>query len=160
MSLINCPECNKEISGKAKCCPNCGYELPKQEQIYQGIYCPKCLHSIFKIDENEKCPICHIQMVNSIRGTREEIYNYTDNHPELKESPDFDEQAYQKRINWAPVVVYSSSKNNTVKCPYCNSTNTKKISTMSKAGLVALFGIFALGKTTKQWHCNQCGSDF
>lgn len=24
MSLIKCPECNKEISDKAKSCPNCG----------------------------------------------------------------------------------------------------------------------------------------
>lgn len=48
----------------------------------------------------------------------------------------------------------------TVTCPYCNSTNTKKISAMSKAGSVALWGIFALGKTSKQWHCNNCKSDF
>ena len=27
MSLINCPECNKEISSEAKSCPQCGYEL-------------------------------------------------------------------------------------------------------------------------------------
>ena len=47
-----------------------------------------------------------------------------------------------------------------VRCPYCNSVNTRKISTASKAGSVALFGIFALGKTTKQWHCNDCKSDF
>lgn len=47
-----------------------------------------------------------------------------------------------------------------VECPYCHSTNTKKISGMSKAGSVALFGIFALGKTSKQWHCNECKSDF
>lgn len=25
MALINCPECNKEISDQAKICPNCGY---------------------------------------------------------------------------------------------------------------------------------------
>ena len=48
----------------------------------------------------------------------------------------------------------------TITCPYCKSTNTKKISGLSKAGSVALFGIFALGKTTKQWHCNNCNSDF
>lgn len=51
-------------------------------------------------------------------------------------------------------------KKPTVKCPYCNSTDTKKISTMSKVGSVALFGIFAAGKTSKQWHCNNCKSDF
>ena len=27
MSLINCPECGKEISDKAKMCPNCGYKF-------------------------------------------------------------------------------------------------------------------------------------
>jgi len=47
-----------------------------------------------------------------------------------------------------------------VKCPYCNSTNTRKISSVSKAGSFALFGIFAIGKSTKQWHCNDCKSDF
>lgn len=48
----------------------------------------------------------------------------------------------------------------TIKCPYCNSTNTKKISTMSKATSFALFGFLSVGKVTKQWHCNNCKSDF
>ena len=48
----------------------------------------------------------------------------------------------------------------TITCPYCQSTNTKKISGLSKAGSVALWGIFALGKTTKQFHCNNCSADF
>lgn len=47
-----------------------------------------------------------------------------------------------------------------ITCPYCKSTNTKKISGISKAGSVALWGIFAAGKVSKQWHCNNCGSDF
>lgn len=47
-----------------------------------------------------------------------------------------------------------------VECPYCHSTNTKKISGISKAGSVALFGVFAAGKVSKQWHCNNCNSDF
>lgn len=27
MSLINCPECNKEVSNKARICPHCGYPI-------------------------------------------------------------------------------------------------------------------------------------
>lgn len=159
MSLIKCPECNKDISDKAKCCPNCGYELPQNEKMYQGIYCPKCLDSRYRIHENEKCWLCKIEMKNSIQGTIDEVEHYGDNHPELKKSFEFDEEAYQTRINWVPVS-YSSSINNIVKCPYCKSFNTKKISGMSKAGSVALFGIFAMGKVSKQWHCNNCNSDF
>lgn len=48
----------------------------------------------------------------------------------------------------------------TITCPYCQSTNTKKISGLSKAVSVGIFGIFALGKTTKQFHCNNCNADF
>ena len=47
-----------------------------------------------------------------------------------------------------------------ITCPYCQSTDCKKISGLSKAGSVALWGIFSLGKTTRQWHCNNCKSDF
>lgn len=46
-----------------------------------------------------------------------------------------------------------------VPCPYCKSTNTEKISTMSRAVSVSLVGA-ASGKIGKQWHCKQCGSNF
>lgn len=48
---------------------------------------------------------------------------------------------------------------NKVHCPYCNSTNCKKISGVSKATSVAMFGIFSQ-KVKKQWHCNNCKSNF
>lgn len=56
--------------------------------------------------------------------------------------------------------LYGDSKVKNVECPYCHSKDTKKISNLSKAGSVALFGVFALGKTSKQRHCNKCNSDF
>lgn len=55
---------------------------------------------------------------------------------------------------------YHNSDKPIVECPYCHSKDTKKISGLSKAGSVALFGIFAAGKVSKQFHCNQCGADF
>ena len=48
---------------------------------------------------------------------------------------------------------------NTPKCPTCNSTNIKKISGLSKAGSVAMWGLLSR-KVHKQWHCNQCGSEW
>ena len=44
-------------------------------------------------------------------------------------------------------------------CPTCNSTNIKKISGLSKAGSVAMFGIFSQ-KVKKQMHCNNCGYEW
>ncbi len=59
-----------------------------------------------------------------------------------------------------PLNEISQNKTPSVECPYCHSTNTKKISTASKVGSVATFGIFSIGKVTKQWHCNNCKSNF
>lgn len=43
-----------------------------------------------------------------------------------------------------------------IKCPNCKSTKVKKISGLSKAGSVALFGIFALGKVIRTYECKSC----
>lgn len=48
----------------------------------------------------------------------------------------------------------------TVECPYCHSKNTKKITATSKAVHTALFGIFSVSRNSKQWHCNNCNSEF
>lgn len=45
------------------------------------------------------------------------------------------------------------------RCPTCQSTDIKKISVASKAGSVALWGLFSQ-KVKKQWHCNNCGSEW
>ena len=45
-------------------------------------------------------------------------------------------------------------------CPICQSTNLKKISGLSKVGSIALWGVFAAGRTSKTWHCNHCGSEW
>ena len=51
-------------------------------------------------------------------------------------------------------------EHNIPKCPTCGSTNLKKISGLSKAGSVALWGIFAAGRTSKTWHCNNCKAEW
>ena len=33
MALINCPECNKEISDSARKCPHCGYPLKEEVEV-------------------------------------------------------------------------------------------------------------------------------
>lgn len=47
----------------------------------------------------------------------------------------------------------------TIECPYCHSTDTKKISTTSKVVSTAIWGFFST-KRFKEWHCNKCNSDF
>lgn len=47
-----------------------------------------------------------------------------------------------------------------VTCPYCHSTNVKKITITSKAVHTAVFGIFSIGRNSKQWRCENCDSEF
>lgn len=45
---------------------------------------------------------------------------------------------------------------NQIKCSYCQSSNTKKISASAKIGGAMMFGLFS--KTAKsQFKCNNCG---
>lgn len=37
MAIINCPECNKEISDKSKTCVNCGYPLRDRNRMYDKV---------------------------------------------------------------------------------------------------------------------------
>jgi hypothetical protein len=152
--LINCPECNKEVSDKAEICPNCGYKLQKLEPIIKGVYCPSCLDCGIKT-KIEYCPYCHVKYKDSIQGTCDEVDNYTKNHPELKQAPEFSPVAYNKRINYVP---YEYPTSNVPKCPTCGSTNLSKISNIGKAAKVGLFGIFGAGDLGKTWKCNSCGS--
>ena len=49
--------------------------------------------------------------------------------------------------------------NKFIRCPYCNSLEVIKISSLSRIGGVAVLGL-ATGKLGKQWHCNKCKSNF
>lgn len=59
------------------------------------------------------------------------------------------------------MAISQQDKNNShsVTCPYCGSTNISKIGTLNRAVSVGLLGL-ASSKIGKQWHCNNCGSDF
>lgn len=77
--------------------------------------------------------------------------------------PDGDEFGECQQCGKMTYIIYKDSipaDKPIVRCPYCNSGNTRKITRASKIGGIALFGIFAVGKSTKEWHCNDCKSDF
>ena len=111
--------------------------------IYERIayMCPKCNKGYF-FNNAEKfstiCPSCDVEMVFIAKrfiSTEEEEEN---------------EAKWQRKLQHPVPMVY---------CPYCNSVNTKKISTTSKVVNAAIFGIWGT-KRHKQWHCNHCNSDF
>ena len=94
--------------------------------------CPHCGHKI--VNDSKYCPKCNYYLGNYV-GRKQVLPEYQPPQPAQPSTP-------------------------VVQCPYCKSTNTKKITTTSKAVHTALFGIFSMGRNSKQWHCDNCGSDF
>ena len=67
------------------------------------------------------------------------------------------QEARRKQSN--PGKPISVSTTPVVECPYCHSPNTKKITTTGRMMSIGFFG-FASKKMGKQWHCNNCSSNF
>ena len=143
-----------------KLCKNCREKL---EDPFYG-------YISFVDEEDFECPICRNKLINT--NITIEDYQVIDNVSddvtfleamiELKKNDPIEYQLKMSQFK-ANLGQQESNKpkeeDNKVHCPYCNSTNVNKISGLSKVGSVAMFGIFSR-KVHKQWHCNDCKSDF
>lgn len=125
-----CPDCEKEISRKADVCPHCG--------------CP--------IEKTIKCPYCDYDTDKTYKQIQELGYSVECANCGKK----VEISTPQQELIWARQRAMESK---TVSCPYCNSTNVKKITTTSKAINTALFGVFGT-KRHKNYYCNNCKSNF
>lgn len=149
------------------------------------LLCPKCAHGQtmqkFCVDPYVKCKYCGEIVVETEEDIKEmrQLYilkgkekQYNERCIELaKQYGKFSQEAFDDAERQI-VERHSSSNNSTshqpsqqqlsssqVTCPYCKSTNTKKISAASRAGSILGFGLFSK-KLGKEWHCNNCNSDF
>lgn len=130
-----CPFCFSHIGIHDKKCPNCEELIPfelRAEMLDRELVDIKCLNC--GCDKSFYSENSYYNMAFCAKCGEETFYDDTG------------------KAQMSKFVI--------VECPYCHSTNTTKISTASKVGSVALFGIFAAGKVAKEWHCNNCKSDF
>ncbi len=97
-----------------------------------------------------KCPLCGKEYLKPQRYCEKCDLHLVrlSQYEKLKINPVDFKQAQEKR-----------EQQNKTLCPYCNSTNVTKISTLDRAISVGAFGL-ASSKVGKQWHCNGCKSDF
>ena len=151
-------------------------------------FCDKCGHEwiIWDNEINKGCSYCHNQLQITPREYLLEDTTILDPSKEqefydkyVKSSPNFSQWHFDNRNNYdkarweeydrdqAKIAKAKQEreekekrKHPTVTCPYCKSTNTHKIGTISKAIDVGLFGIFALPKVGKQYRCADCHSEF
>lgn len=89
----------------------------------------------------------------------------------IKSSPEFDQHLFEHReqdmfnkrmadkakLEHGKIILEEQSRR--VTCSYCGSANVKKIGFVSRSVSTGLFGLGSK-KIGKQWHCNNCKSDF
>lgn len=117
-----------------------------KKEIHYPYYCRKCTRTVYFNENdiiNDICKIC---------GNKMDAGKPFVTHPKQTLSN-------TNRKGSSVTMDFHQSKP-TVECPYCHSTDTKKITNTSKAVHTALFGIFSVSRNSKQWHCNNCNSDF
>ena len=168
MSLLKCPECNKEVSEYAEACPNCGCPI---NVIKSSQPISKKEGHFYSIINGEEKDITYFvkkslsdEWINDIVGFKTKMQNELD----IYDVFDFikaikDCNGAPKEYNDEKASIHYEKLNkikaSLPKCPYCHSTSIKKISAASRTASVIGFGIFSK-KIGKQWHCNNCGSDF
>jgi hypothetical protein len=155
MALITCPECGKEVSDKCEQCIHCGYPLINTKCVICGeAFDFKDELSLILSKKQE----CYIHAIGNIRKKTSLRLSLTDG----KALADIMKETKSIPTDFVPKWPFKSKVKSDydVECPYCHSTDTKKISDTSKAMHTAMFGIFSVSRNNKQWHCNKCGSDF
>lgn len=107
-------------------------------QFYQ---CPNCGRKYSEFENKFYCGTCNYRLLKT-----EDIKSIK--NPEIS------------RRKYSIIGEIQDQTKPTITCPYCQSTNTKKITNTSKAIHTAVFGIFSIGRNSRNYHCNNCKSDF
>lgn len=146
-------------------------------------YCKKCgriLYDIFELQT--KCDVCG-SIAYEVPNEYIDNFRWRDGDGKqalieelVKTAPEFDPYLFEHRdeilakqsakfeaaMAHGKAILEGKDKGNKfgVKCPYCHTTNVKKIANTSKAVHTAVFGIFSISRNSKNFHCNSCGADF
>ena len=131
-------------------------------------YCPNCKEyyggGIYLIPDDNKCFYCENLLTTELNIEADEfdiLYKISSDDSflqamiKLKESDPIEYQLKLSQFKSSQQV----KEDNRPKCPTCGSMNLSKFSTASKAGSVALWGLFSQ-KVKKTWHCSNCGYEW
>lgn len=188
MAIIVCPECGQHVSQYAELCPKCEFPIKsfmiehKLLDTNRLMMCPKCAHTYAGFGEDSdpiyiKCKFCGVNIIQTdLEWTAYSKIYCENDYSKLEEefankygNNQFSQEAYKHRLAMVKQENDNHNKQNTqanqvsqklqIKCPYCNSANTTKITLTKRSVSTYLFGLSS-SKVGKQWHCNNCKSDF
>lgn len=165
MSLINCPECHKQISDKAQKCPDCGFPMNtpnipiNNDQTYNvilkntGIYGNKirvinCIKNVLGL-ENRQASELAINVPSLLKKNISfDKANQIQKEIELS-GAEVVLEPYNENQN--DKILLEKYKTNILICPRCNSSAV----ITGQRGYSLLTGFFGSNKTVNR--CGKCG---
>ena len=117
-------------------------------------YCKKCarVKDFWSWQSDIQCETCHVDMVST-------GIDATQWHREARSIKEAERKENDAASLHGMCVAEATANRYIPKCPTCGSPKIHKISTASKVASVALVGIISR-KVRKQWHCDNCGSEW
>ena len=112
----------------------------------------------YLIYERQHCMSVYVRTDSIILEEAKSLCNELDKKPYNSQSIGTSATEIKEETSWQQAVRKTNEANG-VTCPYCKSMNCSKIGIMSRGFSFGLFG-FGSSKVGKQWHCNNCKSDF
>lgn len=160
-----CCNCFEELLDREIICPICNSNTTLDNNQTKEFYCllgelqgaSKLKKKILKKDSKYELAFKYVKY------QEEHPKNNNHGYPKIldlarKNDDRESQEEYWNRINQHTINQAELQKLK-VKCPYCSSMNTKKISETSKVLNTAIWGVLGT-KRFKEWHCNNCNSDF
>lgn len=145
----------------------------------RNLFCKKCGRTLWTLNDNQKNCDCCDSIMFDIPNEYIDNFRWRDGDGKqalteelIKTSPEFDQYLFDHRdeilakqsaefnakMAHGKAVLEEASRR--VTCSYCGSSNVKKITITNKAVHTSIFGIWSIGRNSKNYHCNSCGSDF
>lgn len=88
--LINCPECNRQVSDSASACPGCGYPIAKKKSKRTSAKLPNGYGSVYKLPGNRRNPYVAKKTkgwsINKETGKAKQLYTIVGYYATKKEA--------------------------------------------------------------------------
>lgn len=112
----------------------------------------------YLIYKRQHCAFVYTRIGSTILEEAKALCSELDKKPYDSQSVGIPATGTKEETSWQQAVRKTNEANG-ITCPYCKSMNCSKIGTMSRGLSFGLFG-FGSSKVGKQWHCNNCKSNF
>lgn len=148
MALIKCPECGRQISDKAICCPGCGWQTNKPQSKHPTVYTPGLFEKPKKVIISRKLLFPILLIAVMICG----VWSIADNRSSKKIYEHGYKQAQSNYYQSTPLYGNSGA--------VAKAQSYLRSSAFSHSGLIRQLEYEGFSETEAKYGADNCGADW